>query len=223
MENDPTGAVDTPTVPIELDGIGVIELLECDSRPTFVLDLERTQHSDNALLHAVFSNTSLRRLPRMLNPVHEKEGSWTDIHEWEQYSSFTEWATISPTYGHIADETAIPFGYQNLTWTCITLRRRWRIISGSPIGLSCPTAFKKHCQSVCTAPRVAGTQKEEAQTETTLRPTWVNELPASEHVQLFKNTDWSATALGPLEAWSGCLRQMTRFLMADSRPASMFW
>ncbi|KAF5872318.1 putative histidine kinase m3ypp protein [Botrytis fragariae] len=52
---------------------------------------------------------------------------------------------------------------------------------------------------------------------------WTSDLPNSEHVQFFKNTNWAATQLGPLESWSLALRLHTFTTFADSRPACLYW
>ena len=220
----------TPVLAPALSDIGMIELLECDSRPTFILDLERAQHAGDELLHTVFSNASVNRLPRILCPADEERDIAADDDELEQYSDFKKWATSSPTSRHTADWFTIPFQYHNISWTCSTLRKRWRIISGSAIGLKGTSAgsstgraaeSQKDRQGVGTPSK--NTQEEKGKPQTSLHPAWVDELPSSEHIKFFKNTDWSATALGPLETWSSCLRQMTRLLMSDSRAAAVFW
>ncbi|TGO61083.1 hypothetical protein BCON_0030g00410 [Botryotinia convoluta] len=52
---------------------------------------------------------------------------------------------------------------------------------------------------------------------------WTSDLPNSEHVQFFKDTNWAATHLGPLESWGLALRLHTCTTFADSRPACLYW
>lgn len=215
-----------------LADIRMIELLECDARPTFILDLEQTRDPYDERLHPVFSNASLQRLPHIIGPATMRKDLPAGDDELEQYSQFKGWATDPPPYNHTADTYTVPYGYQNLSWTCSTLRKRWRIISGSA---NCPketsagsfpgpsARSQKENQGNSNVSRYPPIRKENGKLQASLHPTWIDDLPISEHVQLFKSTDWSATALGPLDSWSGCLRQMTRFLMSDSRAASMFW
>lgn len=210
----------------------MIELLECDSRPTFILDLEQTQDPYHQRLHTVFSNASLQRLPHVIDPAQLRRGIPADDVELGQYSRFKQWATSPPTYGYVTDNHIDSFEYQSLSWIGSTLRKRWRIISGSPVGLkdssagsfiSPPVESQMGNRGMKTTSIDSLTRKENGKLQASIRPTWVDDLPTNEHVQFFKGTDWSATALGPLETWSGCLRQMTRFLMSDSRAACMFW
>ncbi len=222
-----------------LSDIGMIELLECDPRPTFILDLERAQPPYHGLLHPVFSNASLQRLPRGLLPARIGEDVTADedkleqhLDELEQHLDFKEWATRLPTCGDTADGYSLPFNYHNLSWTSLTLRERWRIISGSTDGLrdtfagalsARPAGSQKDSLGLDNASMDSRAHEEKEKPRSRIRPTWVDDLPASEHIQLFKSLDWSATALGPLATWSDCLRQMTRLLMSDCRAASMYW
>ncbi|KAH6530217.1 hypothetical protein HBI81_097810 [Parastagonospora nodorum] len=52
---------------------------------------------------------------------------------------------------------------------------------------------------------------------------WTEDLPKTEHVRFFRNTDWAATCLGPLKSWSPTLRVFTGFVLADSRAACLWW
>ena len=215
-----------------LRDIGIIELLECDIRPTIILDLQRLQDSSDDLLHTVFSNAAFKRLPPILDPAQLTRHASADHDELELYANFKRWATSSPTYGHTTDEYTTPFYYRNLSWTSSTLRKRWRIISGSGTGLkdnsagsfsSLPGGPQKGGQDMSTASTGLRAQKEKGKSQASMYPAWVDQLPMSEHTQFFKSMDWSATALGPLETWSDSLRQMTRLLMSDSRAAALFW
>ena len=225
-------AGDAAMVVPSLRDIGIIELLECDTRPTIILDLQRLQDSSDALLHPVFSNLALKRLPPGADPTQLTWHASTDHDEWELYADFRRWATSSPTYGHTIDVHTTPFCYRNLLWTCSTLRKRWRIISGSPTGLkdtptgsfpSLPDGSQKGGRDMSTASTGPRAEKEKGKSEISMYPAWVNQLPTSEHTQFFKSMDWSTTALGPLETWPDSLRQMTRLLMSDSRAAALFW
>ena len=215
-----------------LRDIGIIELLEYDTRPTIILDLQRPQHSNDEPLHPLFSNPSFKRLPPILDPAQLTRHAPADHDDLELYANFKRWATSSTTHGHTTDGYTAPFCYRNLSWTCSTLRKRWRIISGSATGLkdtsaglllSLPGGSQKGGQDMSTASTGLRAQKEKSKSQASMYATWVNQLPTSEHIQFFKSVDWSATALGPLETWSDSLRQMTRLLMSDSRAAALFW
>lgn len=52
---------------------------------------------------------------------------------------------------------------------------------------------------------------------------WTQHLPSTEHVQFLKSVDWSKTHVGPIAKWPSALRQATYQLIADSRPATLYW
>lgn len=52
---------------------------------------------------------------------------------------------------------------------------------------------------------------------------WTEDLPKTDHVRFFRDTDWSKTSLGPLNTWSPTLRLFTGFVLADSRAACLWW
>ena len=48
-------------------------------------------------------------------------------------------------------------------------------------------------------------------------------LPDSDHVKLFRETDWQATSLGDLHSWPKNLRSATQIMLADCRAVALFW
>ncbi|KAF2853540.1 putative histidine kinase-like protein M3YPp [Plenodomus tracheiphilus IPT5] len=52
---------------------------------------------------------------------------------------------------------------------------------------------------------------------------WTLDLPQSDHVRFFRETDWLRSNLGPLDTWSPSLRLFTSFVLADSKPACLWW
>jgi signal transduction histidine kinase len=52
---------------------------------------------------------------------------------------------------------------------------------------------------------------------------WTADLPDTDHVRFFRNTNWARTDLGPLDSWSPTLRLFTGFVLADSRAACLWW
>jgi len=215
------GGGTSSNIPKELGTIGMLELLEHDQRPTFVLDLENAQ--EDKCVQTAFQNRSLMRLPDVADLVLKKPPSGT--HKGYQYADFKEWASRPPTAGTSGDRSTIT--YEGLLWICTTIRKRWRIITVSA-GKSSPilapadktTTSKPPSGS---PPAVVDTIKSKENIWDEPPEDWTDILPPSHHRHFFKDIDWSATALGPLKHWSAHLRQMVRFLMSDYRPAYMFW
>lgn len=54
-------------------------------------------------------------------------------------------------------------------------------------------------------------------------PDWTNDIPESDFLTFFLSVDWSRTPLGALKDWSIALRLYTFQVLADSRPAVVYW
>jgi hypothetical protein len=52
---------------------------------------------------------------------------------------------------------------------------------------------------------------------------WTDALPNNDHVRFLKSINWGDTLLGPIHAWSLTLRQAVYQVIADSRPATLYW
>ncbi|KAH8678670.1 hypothetical protein BGZ60DRAFT_503765 [Tricladium varicosporioides] len=52
---------------------------------------------------------------------------------------------------------------------------------------------------------------------------WYLNLPDTPHITFFKNTDWSASQLGPLETWGIALRLYAQQVLTNSKPACLYW
>ncbi|TIA13541.1 hypothetical protein D6C80_06251 [Aureobasidium pullulans] len=52
---------------------------------------------------------------------------------------------------------------------------------------------------------------------------WTSHIPHSEHNQFLINTRWDKTPLGPMRTWPPILQLMTLKMLADPRPANLYW
>lgn len=52
---------------------------------------------------------------------------------------------------------------------------------------------------------------------------WTDILPSTEHISLFRNTNWGASPLGPLSKWNTVLRVYTCNVFADSQASTLYW
>jgi signal transduction histidine kinase/CheY-like chemotaxis protein len=61
--------------------------------------------------------------------------------------------------------------------------------------------------------------------EDKIRPSWnwTQALPDNEHVRFLKSVDWSKTHVGRIADWPPALRQATYQVIADTRPATLYW
>lgn len=124
-----------------LDGIGVIEMLEQDSRPTFIIDLQPLALIASCGMNIVFCNKSLQAIDYLrelllADPVSSCASSPSSIVAEDETArdidEFREWATTTGSLlskeGYNSSHT-----FRELLWTSVTLRDRWRLISTSYI------------------------------------------------------------------------------------------
>lgn len=238
MGDDGSGSAPGPSAALQqLDAIGLVELLEHNGRPTFILDLEA--RVDDTKLEPVFCNTSLRSSPGLQEVVFGTTQLQLEcgLRESRTYSDFKGWALNSAGHTVSADGNSLGFVYDGVVWTSFVLRERWRLISGNHVqrvgsALTVPVGSSSHTDGPSTAEQRESypsqaihlpTDTVQPRSSATKLPAWVKLLPSSPHTNFFLDIDWSATELGPLQSWSYRLRQMTIFLMSDPRPAAMYW
>ncbi|OIW24050.1 hypothetical protein CONLIGDRAFT_657574 [Coniochaeta ligniaria NRRL 30616] len=116
-----------------LQQASVIELLEQDERPTFVIDLQNPANFSSGPLNIVFANASLRASDGVIGLV---VGDAADPEHNPDFSRFKAW-TLSFVKNNEAMDVCLPsLTYGGISWTCSTLRRRFRFVSGNASAVS---------------------------------------------------------------------------------------
>lgn len=111
-----------------LQGIGVIELLEQDERPTFLIDLGNSANASRAGLHILYYNASLRASHEVLELLSvDQEDSNPDT----DFGRFKSWIMETARSRESSGLRSTSHTYAGITWTCSTLRRRFRFVSGN--------------------------------------------------------------------------------------------
>ena len=193
-----------------LEGIGLFDFLQHDPRPSLVLDLQASSWSETDRLPSAFQNTSLRVHPDLSSLCSGHINLSSDSKE----KDFVHWAL---------KHTPHTLSYNGFTWVSFTLRKRWKIISGTKTNHDTPATAATDSRIPISPVLEAGAQSKRTKGVDGSPSIWTDSLPESPHTQFFRRTNWSATSLGRLSSWPELLRHMTRFLMADSRAACLFW
>lgn len=205
-----------------LQGLCATELIEEDTRPTFVLDLGTDLSHQPARLDPVYCNAAMRLSPDLLGLVHENRQPAGASKEDDSDLNFLRWA-LNPQ----PSEAAVLFN--SFIWTFQTLKDRWKVITGVPLEVlsaavpAHPVTTRADMDLLPDKDPSNGVIKRDAnpldgaESQPPLRhATWTDLLPQTPHIELFRNTDWSATPLGPLESWSSRLQHTTSLLLCDS-------
>ncbi|KAH8796996.1 hypothetical protein F5882DRAFT_458574 [Hyaloscypha sp. PMI_1271] len=124
-----------------LGDIGIKELLEHDSRPTFILDLHALGQPLNGRMPVVFVNRSLRFFDDLRNVIEAETfyppTSRPPTKQQEAAAAadadFKAWSTSVPNFDGSTDGYLPRHAFRGMYWTSSTLRGRWRVVSGSQV------------------------------------------------------------------------------------------
>jgi hypothetical protein len=116
-----------------LGDVGVVELLEQDFRPTFIVDLGDSANYSPGPLRIIFLNSSLRSNLALSDFV---QGRGTDASPRSEplkgYPHFKAWLLSATFNGESLDVCLPAFVNGGVSWSCSTLRKRLRIASAGP-------------------------------------------------------------------------------------------
>ncbi|KAM0277436.1 hypothetical protein ACHAQH_005800 [Verticillium albo-atrum] len=128
---------------LELQTLTITEVLDQDSRPTFVIDLDPDEGITIGAkrIWPVFYNSALRLheqlLDAVLGTVPHCDGPppavADDMLVDTTYEEFSSWATGVTKFDNSKDVFPLSFTYRGMLWTGSTVRQRWRLISGNLI------------------------------------------------------------------------------------------
>lgn len=233
------GALATPS----FTSAGLIEYLDCDTRPTFIIDADLLS-SDSALSsRVVFSNATLRKQDSLLNSIQTlidglPNGSEKRHDPLADTAKFSSWLQSSPVQG------SVWFG--GLLWSSTCLHQRWLIVSGchqpmpdfdnacdkeSTSSHDEPTESRGVSTRKSTSRKMSSCRRFDFQTtsnstssnynsETLARAFGVDPTP---HNLLVLGFNWAKTPLGPIRSWSQVLRQMVPYLLNGLQPGAILW
>ena len=116
-----------------LSQVGVVELLEQDERPTFILDLAEQSNYEPGSLKIIFANAALRASPLALEMISGRVSQTSPgLTATTAFSEFKAWS-MSYVKDHESLDVALPsFFFAGATWTSCSLRKRFRVIKSNP-------------------------------------------------------------------------------------------
>lgn len=111
-----------------LQGIGVAEFLEQDTRPAFIIDLNDSANFEPGPLRIIYANASLRATRGVLEYL---QADTADPEHEPEFARFKAWVIGLATENEPLDAGVQSLEYGEVVWTCSTLRRRFRFVCGS--------------------------------------------------------------------------------------------
>ncbi|KAE9982027.1 hypothetical protein EG328_011269 [Venturia inaequalis] len=109
-----------------LGQVGVAELLESDSRPTFIVDLGDSINYSSGPLRILFANSALRSHPALYEAI---VGRVVDASP--RTEPLKAWLFSATLNGESLEVCLPAFVHGGVSWSCSTIRRRFRIASAS--------------------------------------------------------------------------------------------
>ncbi|KAF2868617.1 hypothetical protein BDV95DRAFT_500358 [Massariosphaeria phaeospora] len=128
--------------PLRLFGsVGVVELLEQDARPTFVVDIEDAANytPGSATLQILFANSALRSSPALWQSVvgSKSDDTFNDAPS-HASTQFRGWLLSTVVQVNALDTNPPPVEHGGMVWSCYTLKKRLRIVSADLSSLASP-------------------------------------------------------------------------------------
>jgi signal transduction histidine kinase/FixJ family two-component response regulator len=200
---------------------GIVELLDCDPRATFVVS-QRTWALSSTLPVIAFANAALQKRPELQLALSDGAG--------EGHEAFCEWVKgVWPAGSGQHGLHDGGFAYLGQYWTRSVLGGRWIVVGSNeqePVSDRAHARRKQHPRPrshsfFLTAPtndvNVAAVSDAAAGDEIS------NIRPGESFVLVVDSFDWASTPLGPMSHWPLHLQQTFNQVLADSRPIAIYW
>ncbi|KAK7184821.1 hsp90-like protein [Paraphaeosphaeria sporulosa] len=198
-----------------LRGIGPLDLIDHDPRPTFVIDNQESDETGTPVpCHwnsAFLEFDSGQTLNALLKHALAHAITIAAIAP-NGFADFKNWIAGN-------DESATrSYVYCNCTWIKINVSKQWTVISrlltNNATTTSKPTSSQPGGAVLKLSPQCKTTTFD-----------WTYPAPPermTSHVAWARSIDWASTSLGPMNEWSPQLRSIATLVMQDARPAVVF-
>lgn len=133
-----------------LGSVGIVELLEQDTRPTFIVDIGDAANytPGSSALQILFANSALRSNSSIWELVCVRPpDQGIDDASAHASNQFKGWLLSTIVQGENLDVNPSPVEHGGIVWSCYTLRKRLRVVSGaisSPAASSIPSTSASH-------------------------------------------------------------------------------
>ncbi|KAI8165799.1 hypothetical protein KHU50_007001 [Colletotrichum sp. SAR 10_65] len=217
--------------PPPLLGVGVVDLLESDPRPSFVVALAAS-FKDPSRAEVVYNNPALTGKPALLEVLQSISSL--------DHTRFWDWITaqdVNPPQS---------FLYNNHFWTRSVVQSKWVVVSsndfppmtepprkirldGSRGRESSSSILHPHTSTV---PSMSSSDSSEEDlphpriVRATTEPPLVlpDFMPDQEpFLDMVDSVNWSATPLGPMDRWPSMLHQSYSQILCNSQPTAIYW
>lgn len=135
ISKSPESTASTPGLQA-LQGIGVLELLERDDRPTFIVDSLSPITSSPEPFPILYANPALQVSDSIRHMLSGEFGDNAEARD--EFSNFKVWVKTGGGNADGLDVFLPSFHYSGFDWTCSTLKNRFRFVSANMSAASIP-------------------------------------------------------------------------------------
>ncbi|KAF9869346.1 histidine kinase group protein [Colletotrichum karsti] len=216
--------------PPPLLGVGVVDLLESDPRPSFVVTLPAS-FKDSLRAEVIYNNPALTSKPALLEVLQSISSL--------DHTRFWDWITAQ-------DATSPSFLYNNHFWTRNVVLNRWVVVSSNdfppmsepPRKIRLDGSRGREASSgilhphASTVPSMSSADSSEEDlphpriVRATTEPPLVlpDFMPDQEpFLDMIDSVNWSSTPLGPMDSWPSMLHQSYSQILCNSQPTAIYW
>ncbi|KAK0745801.1 hypothetical protein B0T18DRAFT_437960 [Schizothecium vesticola] len=111
-----------------LHDIGLVDYLDQDTRPAFVVDLFDSSDAEPGPLRLVYLNPSLRAAREL---VDQLSADTSDPDHSADSARFKAWAIAGTSMWDSPDALPLSLEYGGIAWTASTVKKRFRVVSGN--------------------------------------------------------------------------------------------
>jgi PAS domain-containing protein len=199
-----------------LSGVGALDLIEHDPRPTFVVATQEIAEKGTTVpcyWNSAFSNfDSEKTLDALLEPTLAPNGT-VPVKTPKGIAGFKNWIADTD------ESTPGSYTFCNYMWIKIAVTNQWTVISRlfthNAANVIKPTYSKP--EGLLLKPR--------SPCKTSTFDWTHDDAPPhrmTDHIAWARSIDWAGTSLGPISEWSPQLRSIATLVMQDARPAVVF-
>ncbi|KAJ4410277.1 hypothetical protein N0V82_009297 [Gnomoniopsis sp. IMI 355080] len=236
----------------QLAKVGIVDLLEADPRPTFIVDGANVTNISEQDSLVAYYNPALAACDDLVDLLDASRAEHAAL--WEWITASVRPPTLTKTRSSSSSESpSSSFYYLNAQWSKCLVQQRWLVVGANeqPSTADRPRKVRLDSQkggfgvsgsantvAPCTlgSDPMLGLRRQSLEPEPvqlvpppqrlSAEPDWI--LPEITHGQqpymdVVASLDWASRSIGPPDTWPPLLKQSFDQILADARPIAIFW
>lgn len=236
----------------QLAKVGIVDLLEADPRPTFIVDVANATDISEQDSIVVYYNPALAASDDLVDLVDASRAEHAAL--WEWITASIRPPTLTKTRSSSSSESpSSSFYYLNAQWSKCLVQQRWLVVGANeqPSTADRPRKVRLDSQkggfgvsgsantvAPCNPAQnpLHGLRRQSLEPEPiptipppqrlSTEPDWI--LPEITHDQqpymdVVASLNWASSPVGPPDTWPALLKQSFDQILADARPIAIFW